>query len=318
MNEKRQKEAMNDVKNDKNIKKHSRFGSYLLALRPWSFSASLIPVVLGALLGWKTNGELNISLTLLTTVAVLCVHASGNLVNTYYDYLRGVDSKVSDDRTLVDHILTPDEVVRVGALTYVVAMLCFLIVVTLSPAKMEHLALLFFGGLSGSFLYTGGIGLKYYALGDIVILITFGPLAVLFSYMIQCGQFASFPLLYAIPLALNTEAILHSNNTRDMENDKKAGAVTLTILVGKHASYAVYCLLLFTPYVICVVWGVNISVRYYLPLLTIGYAFKLEKQFRDGKLSSLPKRTAKLNFFFGLLYLLSFLIAPRLPHIRKL
>lgn len=308
---------MNDVKNDRKPNQGSRFASYLLALRPWSFSASLIPVVLGALLAWKATGEINIALMIITTIAVLCVHASGNLVNTYYDYLLGVDSKVADDRTLVDHILTPDEVVRVGQLMYIVASICFLVVVVLSPAKMEHLALLFFGGLSGSFLYTGGIGLKYYALGDIVILITFGPLAVLFSYVIQCGQFAFFPLVYAIPLALNTEAILHSNNTRDMESDEKAGAVTLTILVGKQASYAVYCLLLFTPYVICVVWGVNISVRYCLPLLTIGFAFKLEKEFRDGKLNLLPKRTAKLNFYFGLLYLSSFLIASRLPHMGK-
>lgn len=309
---------MNDSMNDRKPSEVSRFGSYLLALRPWSFSTSLIPVVLGALLGWKSTGEINIMLMMITAVAVICVHASGNLVNTYYDYLRGVDSKVSDDRTLVDHILTPDEVVRVGGLMYMVASVCFLLVVTLSPAKMEHLALLFFGGLSGSFLYTGGIGLKYYALGDIVILITFGPLAVLFSYVIQCGHFACYPLVYAIPLALNTEAILHSNNSRDMENDKKAGAVTLTILVGKQASYAVYCLLLFTPYVICVVWGVNISVRYWLPLLSIGFAFNLEKEFRDGKLFLLPKRTAKLNLYFGLLYLISFLIAPRLPHMKKL
>lgn len=308
---------MNDVKNDKKHSEGSRFSSYLLALRPWSFSTSLIPVVLGALLAWKSTGEINVTLMIITSIAVLCVHASGNLVNTYYDYLRGVDSKVADDRTLVDRILTPDEVVRVGALMYIVASICFLLVVGLSPAKMEHLALLFFGGLSGSFLYTGGIGLKYYALGDIVILITFGPLAVLFSYVIQCGQFAFYPLVYAIPLALNTEAILHSNNTRDMESDKKAGAVTLTILVGKQASYAVYCVLLFTPYVICVVWGVNLSVRYCLPLLTIGFAFKLEKEFRDGKLFALPKQTAKLNFYFGLLYLISFLIAPRLPHMGK-
>ncbi|EDO47867.1 predicted protein [Nematostella vectensis] len=309
---------MNGVKTSEKPSTHSRFASYLLALRPWSFSASLIPVSLGALLSWKTTGELSIPLALATAIAVLCVHASGNLVNTFYDYLRGVDSKVSDDRTLVDHILSPDEVVRIGVITYSTASICLIFVMVLSPAKMEHLALLFFGGLSGSFLYTGGIGLKYYALGDIVILITFGPLAVLFSYVVQGGQFAMFPLIYAMPLALNTEAILHSNNTRDIDADKKAGAVTLAILIGRKASYIVYVILLFSPYVICAVWGVNLSIRYSLPLLTLGYAFKLEKDFRDDKLFLLPKRTAKLNLYFGLLYLISFSIAPRLPHLGKI
>lgn len=38
------------------------------------------------------------------------VHCAGNVVNTYYDYVKGIDNRKSDDRTLVDHILTLDEV----------------------------------------------------------------------------------------------------------------------------------------------------------------------------------------------------------------
>ncbi len=39
--------------------------------------------------------------------------------------------------------------------------------------------------------------------------------------------------MYAVPLALNTEAILHSNNARDLAEDKKSGIVTLAIYLGK-------------------------------------------------------------------------------------
>lgn len=38
------------------------------------------------------------------------VHCAGNVVNTYFDYVKGIDNRKSDDRTLVDHILTIDEV----------------------------------------------------------------------------------------------------------------------------------------------------------------------------------------------------------------
>ena len=302
------------------IPKHQKiisWSGYLLALRPWSFSASLMPVLLGALLCWKTTGFFDVAILVLTAVSVLGVHAAGNLVNTYYDYMKGVDSKVSDDRTLVDHILTPDQVVRLGGFLYTVGAVSLVFLVALSPAKMEHLALLFFGGLSGSFLYTGGIGLKYYALGDVVILITFGPLSVLFSYLVQCGQLQAFSLLYALPLALHTEAILHSNNTRDIKTDKKAGAITLATLIGRQISYAIYCVLLFTPYVVTMVLSVNVSQRFLIPYLTIGLAFQLERDFRNGKLQTLPKKTAKLNLFFGLLYLLSCSISPRLPGLTR-
>ena len=41
---------------------------------------------------------------------VLSVHCAGNVVNTYFDFIKGIDNRKSDDRTLVDHILTKDEV----------------------------------------------------------------------------------------------------------------------------------------------------------------------------------------------------------------
>ncbi|XP_068754483.1 ubiA prenyltransferase domain-containing protein 1-like [Montipora capricornis] len=307
---------MSDKKPRSNGTRAFKMSRYLLALRPWSFSASFIPVVLGAVLCWKTTGHFGFTLLVLSMIAVLGVHAAGNLVNTYYDFMKGVDSKISDDRTLVDHLLTPKEVVKLGVFSYSISSLALVVLVGFSPAKIEHLSFLFFGGLSGSFLYTGGIGLKYYGVGDIVIVITFGPLAVLFSYLIQCGSVSLFPLFYAIPIALNTEAILHSNNTRDMEEDKRAGAVTLAIILGHQLSYVLYCLLLLTPYVICVVLSVNLSVRFLIPLLTLTMAFKLERSFRERKLSNLPRQTAKLNLYFGFLYIISCTIAPSLPQFK--
>ena len=119
----------------------------------------------------------------------------------------------------------------------------FLTLLFFSPAKDEILAFIYFGGLSLSFMYTGGIGFKYLALGDLIIILTFGPITVLFAYVSQIGSVPSDSsflseviikqLLYAIPLALNTEAILHSNNARDHDEDKKSGIVTLAIYLGK-------------------------------------------------------------------------------------
>lgn len=191
----------------------------------------------------------------------------------------------------------------------------FVFLAALSPAKMEHLALIYFGGLSSSFLYTGGIGLKYIALGDILILIIFGPLSVLFAFMAQTGHVDWTTIYFAIPLALNTEAILHSNNTRDAENDKKAGIVTLAILIGRTASHVLYALLLFTPYSIFVVFALKYSIWFFLPLVTLPRAFQIEKQFRnEDSVQSVPRQTAKLNFYFGILYVVACCCATTLPH----
>ncbi|XP_029720032.1 ubiA prenyltransferase domain-containing protein 1 homolog [Aedes albopictus] len=294
--------------------------TYLSALRPWSLSASLVPTLLGAAIAYRTIGfyEFNFLTFLFTIFTVVTVHCAGNVVNTYFDFVKGIDNRKSDDRTLVDHILTKDEVVTLGALLYCAGCFGFIFLVYLSPAKLEHLALVYFGGLSSSFLYTGGIGLKYIALGDVLILVIFGPISVLFAYMAQTGHVEWMTIYYAIPLALNTEAILHSNNTRDAESDKKVGIVTLAILIGKTSSYILYALLLFTPYVMFVVLGVKYSGAFLLPMVTLPQAFKIEKQFRnEATLHGVPRQTAKLNLFFGILYVVACFCAAQLPFITR-
>lgn len=130
--------------------------AYVLALRPWSFSASLTPVALGSALAYKLEGSVDLVVLMVCAVAVLVVHGAGNLVNTYYDFSKGIDHKKSDDRTLVDEILAPQDVVMFGALLYSLGCLCATLLYFLSTLRLEHLALIYFGGLSSSFLYTGG------------------------------------------------------------------------------------------------------------------------------------------------------------------
>ncbi|XP_063804764.1 ubiA prenyltransferase domain-containing protein 1 isoform X2 [Pseudophryne corroboree] len=284
--------------------------SYVLALRPWSFSASLIPVALGSALAYRSDGTLDFLVFLVCAVAVLAVHGAGNLVNTYYDFSKGIDHKKSDDRTLVDQILEPPDVVRFGVFLYTLGCVCAGCLYFLSKLKLEHMALIYFGGLSSSFLYTGGIGFKYVALGDLVILITFGPLAVMFAHAVQVGYLSVTPLLYAVPLALSTEAILHSNNTRDMESDRQAGIVTMAILIGPTLSYMLYNLLVFLPYVIFCLLATRYAISMALPLLTIPLAFSLERQFRSQNFARIPQKTAKLNLLVGLFYVFAIVLAP--------
>lgn len=300
-----------------------KLSSYVLALRPWSLSASLMPTLLGCAIAYKFSdaekNDFSLIILLLTLLTVISVHGAGNLVNTYFDYVKGIDGRKSDDRILVDHILSKDEVVSLGAMLYAIGCVGFIILAMISPAKMEHLALVYFGGLSSSFLYTGGIGLKYIALGDVLIIIIFGPISVLFAFMSQTGRLEWATIYYAIPLALNTEAILHSNNTRDLESDRSAGIVTLAILIGHTASHILYAFLLFTPYIVFVVLATRYSFWFLLPLITLPSAFRIEKQFRCLEtIQNVPQQTAKLNLFFGFLYVLALSLADtgRLPFVH--
>lgn len=113
--------VITNAKHNGNVQKERRpisplmkIKTYLLASRPWSISASLVPTLLGSALAHRSgsivSSDFSISTFLLTIATVCCVHGAGNVVNTYYDYVKGIDNRKSDDRTLVDHILTKDEV----------------------------------------------------------------------------------------------------------------------------------------------------------------------------------------------------------------
>lgn len=280
---------------------------YLTAVRPWTLSVSLTPVLLGAVLSYQSHGHFSLLVMLVCIVTVVTVHGAGNLVNTYFDYVQGVDSRAAgtEDRTLVDQHLEPTQVVNLAAYLYGCGMLGLWALMILSPAQSYLIAGLFFGGLSGSFLYTGGIGLKYYIIGDLLVIITFGPLAVLFSFVVQCGHFSLYPLLMAVPLALNTEAIMHSKHTRDMLAHKEVGLVSLAVLLGKQGSYLLFALLLFCPYFFFLYWMLQYSLSLGLPLVTIIYAFRLERVFRESNCQkSISQEMTYLNLTLGILQII--------------
>lgn len=300
------KNGLHSTKNTSSV-----WSSYWSALRPWSFTASLTPVLLGACLGYKVHAVFDAAVLIVVCVTALAVHAAGNLVNTYYDFKKGVDNKKSDDRTLVEGYMKSNDVATLGAVCYGLGCAGLVILFLISPAKSQLLSLMYFCGLSSSFLYTGGLGLKYIALGDIAIFITFGPITVMFSYLAMTGELSMVVILYAIPLAMNIECVLHVNNCRDADSDRAAGIITLAIILGKTYSYLLFCVLLFGPYIAFACATVNLSVWYILPLSTIVKAFSIERLFRSNNLSFLPHRIAELNLLLGIFFIVAIFFSPK-------
>jgi len=246
---------------------------------------------------------------LFTTFTIVFIHSAGNLVNTYYDFANGVDTEDSDDQTLVKKELSPSEMAACIAELYFLGMVSFIAVYLRADVNSFPLVALFFSGVLSSFIYTGGIGLKYIAFGDVLILLTFGVLTTVFAFFTQTGEISMKVIGYALPLALNTEAILHGNNTRDLESDRSAGAVTLAILLGKQYACVLYCFLLMIPYAMLSILALSSSWILLVPLVTFPLAVRLSSQCFRGDLLQIPQNTAQLNLLFGLLYLTGLVVA---------
>ncbi len=290
---------------------------WFMAMRPWSFTASFVPVALGAALAW-TEGSFAPGLFVLTVAGGTLVHAGTNLINTYGDYMSGVDTveSAATNPQLVTGVLKPASVKRAGIGAFAAAA-----VIGVALAYLCGWPVLAVGGLGvlAGYGYTAGIWpYKYKGLGSIGVFFLMGPLMVWPAYYIQTGQYSLVPVLVSLPVAMLVAAILHANDIRDVVCDRAADIRTLALNIGTGASLLLYYGLLAGAYfclVVLVAAGV-LPATALMALLTAPVAAGLLRSAREGvagcrdKMQWLEANTAGCHFKFGLLMILGLLVHP--------
>lgn len=126
--------------------------AYLIACRPWTFTASVVPMVLTAVLRQASLFSKTFGCALLSGILV---HAASNLTNTYFDFVSGRDTKdESGDRSLVDRTVSQQGVLILSAVLYLLSVLAASVV--LPSSSQGTLIMVFLAGVLLSFFYTAG------------------------------------------------------------------------------------------------------------------------------------------------------------------
>ena len=293
------------------MKKHS-FGEWMIAVRPWSFPASAMPVIVSiAYLFWK-GAEINWLFGLWALVNIVIFHAAGNTWSDYFDFRKKVDA---DDtfgaKTLTTGMFTEKEIFRLSLILTIVATAAGLTLMALTGLPLLWIGL---GGVLCTLLYPV---LKYNALGDLVILLAYAFLPTIGTAFVTTGAIDWSILLIALPVGLITDGILHSNNTRDTITDKRAGIKTMAMGLGHKASAILYGFEVIFPFV----WIGVLSIMGLLPLTTIAIFLTLavaigcaktmmhSLEGGSGVIADLDVRTANLQLMFSALLTLAFIVA---------
>ena len=155
------------------MKKHS-LKDWMIAVRPWSFPASSMPVVVTlAYLYWMQQ-DINWVNGIWALLNIIVFHAAGNTWSDYFDYKHKVDARDTfGAKTLTDGMFTPREIYRLS-----MALLAVALVAGIGLLWRTGLPLLYIGigGAACSLLYPP---LKYRALGDVVIFLAYALLPTL-------------------------------------------------------------------------------------------------------------------------------------------
>lgn len=277
---------------------------WLLVTRPWSFPASTMPVLVTMMFLWNKGFEVSWILGFMALVNIVLIHAAGNVWSDYFDYRRGVDAADTYGvRILTDRLFTPREVLSLSLVLQIAAIVMGLLMVCLTGVT-----LLWFG-LAGIVLSLFYPPLKYAAYGDLVIMACYALLPMLGTTFICSGEIVPEVLWLAVPIGSITVAILHANNTRDIETDGRAKIRTFAMLTGRRFAIGMYIFELTLPYLWLIVTALLglVSPWTLLTLITlpiaIGNCRKMLSYHTGGikAIASLDEATAKLQLAFSLI-----------------
>lgn len=303
------------------------FKLFLMAARAYSFPASIIPVLYGSILAMLLvpGIKFNFFYFALTLIGAISVQVGSNIINDIYDYKKGIDKE--DPDTGIPHggsmVISKGFVSISGmkALAFGSLVLSGLIGIFLWIMVGPWILYLMIFGLFAAMYYTANpIALKYKALGDLMVFLTFGVGMTLGAYIVQTHQFSWLPVVLSTPIGLLIIAILHSNNIRDMKFDGAFGVKTIPILIGQKMSIYMYDVLIIGAYasiILFVVLGL-LPWLALLNLLTLPTALKLIRMVNNIPDENLLRwevgtkhniMTAQFNMQFGLMLNIGLLIA---------
>jgi len=239
----------------------SALKSFVLASRPKTLIAGISPVVIGTVLA----GTVSIPLFTCCLLFSVLIQIGTNYANDYYDFVNGADAnRVGPARAVASGWLQPKQMKLAYQAVFAAAFLASIPLV----ATCGLWALFFvLSSIAFGILYTGGPRpLGYLGLGDILVLIYFGPVAISGTYFVQTHEFP--PVLLTLPPGLLSCAILTANNLRDVETDRAAGKNTLVVRFGTTFGQWEYAICIVTASLIPVIYG------HYWTLLLLPFAWK--------------------------------------------
>ncbi|MGE5675972.1 MAG: 1,4-dihydroxy-2-naphthoate polyprenyltransferase [Mycobacterium leprae] len=200
--------------------------------RPYTLTASLVPVLTGTVLA-TTSGHWRPGPGFAFLIAAMLIQVATNVFNEYFDYRRGLDTNemVGIAGTIVRDGVSPGLVLALAWLFAGTAILLGLYISAVSSWWVFATGLACIGV---AYLYSGGpLPLAYTAFGELVSGLMMGPVMILLVYYVQARSLSLTALLGSLPVGLLIGSLLLANNLRDMDQDKEGGRRTLAVRLGR-------------------------------------------------------------------------------------
>ncbi|MCX6174695.1 MAG: 1,4-dihydroxy-2-naphthoate polyprenyltransferase [Ignavibacteriales bacterium] len=284
----------------------SKFDAWILASRPRTLAAAVMPVIVGSSIALR-DGVFHPIAALVALLCSLLIQIGTNLVNDLFDFLHGTDKKdrVGPQRATASGLLSKYEMKLGIYFTFGLSFILGLYLVYLGGIFILLIGI--FSIVAGIAYTAGPFPLAYNGLGDIAVFIFFGFVGTVGTYYVQANEITAMVFWSSIPVGALITNILVVNNYRDREEDHSNGKNTLAVIFGDKFTRIQYVFFMIVSYTILfiVYFTFKKSLLIFLPLLSLPLSIKLVRMIftlRGRELNKTLELTAKLSALYGLLF----------------
>jgi 1,4-dihydroxy-2-naphthoate polyprenyltransferase len=205
---------------------------WLISTRAAVLVMTFISAGIAGILAYQ-HGRFHFGLWVLLALGLILAHATNNLINDFTDYIKGVDKdnyyRAQYGPQPLEHgLMTKRQMLGFILVTGLLALIAGLVLVYVRG----YLALILLAA-GAFFLLFYTYPLKYIALGELAVLIVWGPLMIGGGYFVITGLWDWNVVIASLPYALGVTTVIFGKHIDKFAPDKEKGIHTLPVILGE-------------------------------------------------------------------------------------
>jgi 1,4-dihydroxy-2-naphthoate octaprenyltransferase len=292
----------------------SKVQSWLLATRPKTLTAAVVPILTGTALANVHQGSFSWSILIYCLLSATFIQIGTNLVNDAVDFKKGADTaqRIGPRRVTQSGLFTYQQVLIAAAICFILALLFGIPLVQQGGIPIVVIGLI---SILMGYSYTSGpFPLAYLGLGDLFVVLFFGIISVGGVFYLQTGQIDLSSIVLGLQIGFLSTVLIAINNLRDVAGDRKVGKKTLAVRFGeKFVRWEIFSLLTL-PFLAGVYWCFwqDRFLAFLMPLFILPLALKIAKLVFETEPSPLYNKflgmSALVHMLFGLLWIFGVIV----------
>jgi len=243
---------------------------WLISTRAAVLIMTFISAALAGLFAWRDH-SFSFLPWIALTLGLILAHATNNIFNDFTDFVRGVDKDnyfrtIYGAQPIASGLMTKRQHLTYFAVTGLLALACGLYLIFINASDPVIWILL---GLGAFFVLFYTWPLKYIALGEVAVLIVWGPLMIGGGYYAITGAWDWNVVIASLPYALGVTGVIFGKHIDKYEMDNRRGIHTLPVLLGERTSrYAVVAMLVLQYALVAYL----MLIRFFTPIMLIVFS----------------------------------------------